>query len=316
MIDANKCLHWGEVMRKDGYPYQDGYFEFLQLERGVSKRTVESYNFDLELFFGYLDHATGGVGLEPEQIEPADLVGFFNVMADSRGNDSRTRNRKLAALRSYFSYLELYNLLKGQPSPIKLFQPSKISKRLPVYLTVEDVKRFLEASFSGRYPHRDYAMFLLVLQTGCRIGELLEMKVQDFDFQNLYVRVIGKGDKERQLPLKKKTAQAVEAYLKCKWRAPKNKNEQMLFLNKNNQPISRRGIQKCFEQVCIKAGLNQPGLSIHKLRHTCLTLLLQEGTDLITLQMLAGHEEVGTTAIYLHVSSEQTDSAMVRHPLG
>ena len=303
-------------MRKEDYPYRDGYFEFLHLERGVSKRTVDSYNFDLELFFGYLDHATGGVGLEPDQIEPADLVGFFNAMSCSRGNDSRTRNRKLAALRSYFSYLELYNLLKGQPSPIKRFQPSKISKRLPVYLTSEEVKRFLEASFSGRYPHRDYAMFLLVLQTGCRIGELLNMKVHDFDFHNLTVRVFGKGDKERQLPLTKKTAQAIEAYLDCKWRAPKYKNEQILFLNKNNRPISRRGIQKCFEQVCNKAGLTRAGLSIHKLRHTCLTLLLQEGVDLITLQMLAGHEEIGTTAIYLHVSSEQTDTAMMGHPLG
>ncbi len=148
------------------------------------------------------------------------------------------------------------------------------------------------------------------------VGELLEMQVHDFDFMSLTVRVIGKGNKERQLPLTKKTAQAIEAYLHCKWRAPKNKNEQMLFLNKNNRPISRRGIQKCFEQVCNKAGLNRPGLSIHKLRHTCLTLLLQEGVDLITLQMLAGHEEIGTTAIYLHVSSEQTDTVMVKHPLG
>jgi site-specific recombinase XerD len=307
---------WGGFMRKEDYPYRDGYFEFLHLERGVSTRTVDSYNFDLELFFGYLDYATGGVGLEPDQIEPADLVGFFNAMSDRRGNQSRTRNRKLAALRSYFSYLELYKLLKGQPSPIKRFQCSKISKRLPVYLTPEEVKGFLEASFSGRYPHRDYAMFLLVLQTGCRIGELLEMKVQDFDFLDLTVKVIGKGNKERQLPLTKKTAQALEAYLNCKWRAPKNKNEQMVFLNKNREPISRRGIQKCFEQVCDKAGLNRPGLSIHKLRHTCLTLLLQEGVDLITLQMLAGHEEIGTTAIYLHVSSEQTETVMVNHPLG
>jgi len=303
-------------MRKEDYPYRDGYFEFLYLERGASKRTVDSYNYDLELFFGYLDEATGGAGLEADQIEPADLVGFFNAMADGRGNQSRTRNRKLAALRSYFSYLEHYNLLKGQPSPIKSFQSSKISKRLPVFLTPEEVKSFLEASFSGRYPHRDYAMFLLVLQTGCRIGELLEMKIQDFDFQNLTVRVTGKGNKERQLPLTKNTAQAVEAYLNCKWRAPKNKNEELLFLNKDNRPISRRGIQKCFEQVCIKAGLNRPGLSIHKLRHTCLTLLLQQRVDLITLQMLAGHEEIGTTAIYLHVSSEQTETVMVGHPLG
>jgi integrase/recombinase XerC len=303
-------------LRKADYPYHDQYFEYMLIERCVTMATVQGYNYDLELFFGYLEGATGGKGLMPEQIDHADIIGFFNAMAVKRNNQARTRNRKLAALRSYFVFLELNNLLKGEPNPVRPFRKSATGKNVPIYFSKEEVQKFLDAAFSGRYPHRDYAMFLLVLQTGCRIGELLGMKIGDFDFKSRTVRVIGKGDKERLLPLTEKTCQALQAYLACTWRKPKDKNEQYIFLNKNNQPISRRGIQKCFEQVCKKAGLTRRGLSIHKLRHTCLTLLMRQGVDLVTLQLLAGHEDIGTTAIYLHVSSKQTEEAMARHPLG
>lgn len=128
------------------------------------------------------------------------------------------------------------------------------------------------------------------------------------------MRLIGKGNKERQVPLTEKTCRALEEYLKV--RRPVSERERAVFLNKDGRAISRRGVQKLFERICVKAGLSRPGLFVHKLRHTCLTLLLQVGVDLVTLKEIAGHEHVSTTEIYLHVTQEEVRNAIEKHPLG
>lgn len=111
-------------MRKIAFPRRDEYIEYLLIECSVSMLTVKSYCFDLELFFGYLERVTGDAWLELDQIDPLDIVGFLNAVTEKRGNVASTRNRKLAALRSYFSFLKINGLLNGQPNPIKRFQGS------------------------------------------------------------------------------------------------------------------------------------------------------------------------------------------------
>lgn len=190
----------------------------------------------------------------------------------------------------------------------------KTAKRLPVYFTEEEAAALLEAAAAFRYPARNVAMFRFFLQTGCRIGELLSLELSRLDLKGRTVRLIGKGNKERQVPLTERTCRALQEYLEV--RRPVCANEPAVFLNKDGRAISRRGVQKLFERVCERAGLSRPGLSIHKLRHTCLTLLLQQGVDLVTLKQIAGHENISTTEIYLHVTQKEVRQAIEKHPLG
>ncbi len=214
-------------MRKPDYPHRKVYFDHLLFERGVSKPTVAGYNLDLELFFGYLEKENKSAALMPEQIEPIHILGFLTEMGSSRGNEAITRNRKLAALRSYFGYLERYGLLKGALNPVMRFQSVRTGKRLPVYFTVEEAEAFLEAAATGRYAHRDLAMFRLVLQTGCRVGELLSLTLDRLDLQQRSVRIIGKGDKERLIPLTAKTCKVLADYLQA--RRPPSQHEVAVF---------------------------------------------------------------------------------------
>ena len=172
----------------------------------------------------------------------------------------------------------------------------------------------LESAGAFRNPELNVAMFRFFLQTGCRIGELLTLDLDRLNLKERSVRLIGKGNKERQVPLTEKTCQVVEDYFKV--RRPVSELETAVFLSKDGRAISRRGVQKLFERICVKAGLSRPGLSVHKLRHTCLTLLLQEGVDLVTLKEIAGHEHLSTTEIYLHVTQKEVRNAIEKHPLG
>ena len=300
-------------MRLEDFPYRKEYGDHLLIERGVSVATVSGYGLDLELFFGYLTGQLKGE-VAPEQIEPVQVLGFLTHSARERGNAAKTRNRKLAALKSYFNYLERYGKLGEAENPVKRFQSVRTPKRLPVYFTREESEALLEAASSFRYPLRNVAMFRLFLQTGCRIGELLTLDLNRLDLKSRTVRLIGKGNKERMVPLTENTCRALSDYLNV--RKPVLDKETAVFLSKDGKAISRRGVQKLFERICEEAGLARPGLSIHKLRHTCLTLLLQQGVDLVTLKQIAGHENISTTEIYLHVSQQEVRSAIEKHPLG
>lgn len=136
---------------------------------------MTGYGLDLELFFGYLSEQLKSADLAPDRIEPIHILGFLTYSARERGNAAKTRNRKLAALRSYFNYLERYGMLKGADNPVKRFQSVKTAKRLPVYFSKEESEALLEAAAAFRYPERNVAMFRFFLQTGCRIGELLTL---------------------------------------------------------------------------------------------------------------------------------------------
>lgn len=301
-------------MRLADFPYRKQYSDHLLIERGVSVATVNGYGLDLELFFGYLAGQLKTERIVPDQIEPVHILGFLTHSARERGNVAKTRNRKLAALKSYFNYLERYGKLGEAESPVKRFQSVRTPKRLPVYFSKEESEALLTAAESFRYGVRNVAMFRLFLQTGCRIGELLTLDLSRLDLKGRTVRLIGKGNKERMVPLTEKTRRALEEYLNI--RRPADARESAVFLNKDGKAISRRGVQKLFERICEEAGLTRPGLSIHKLRHTCLTLLLQQGVDLVTLKQIAGHENISTTEIYLHVTQDEVRSAIDKHPLG
>jgi integrase/recombinase XerC len=184
-----------------------------------------------------------------------------------------------------------------------------------VFLNLEEAEALIKASrMDSIRPYRDHAMIRLFLQTGLRLDELVRLERSDINLREGYIRVRGKGDKERLLPLTEATARALQEHLERL--LPASPQIEKVFLNQRGQPITWRGVQMIFDRICRQAGLVRPGLSPHKLRHTCLTLLLREGVDLMTLKELAGHASISSTAVYAHVDLDDVRNAVEKHPLG
>ncbi len=302
-------------MRKYDYAYRDEYSKHLLVIRGVREQTFKNYSREIERFLGFVENEFGEENCDPLMIEPIHILKYLNSACERQGDPLAIRYRILIALRSYFDFLDRYNYLQGQLNPTLRFKLKRPRRKIPIYLTLEEAERFLAAANTGQDAVRDHAMFRFFLQTGCRIGELLSLRLNSsFDFDNKKVRIIGKGDKERILKLSEKTYQALQLYLTE--RNPSSAQEQAVFLNFRGQAISAAEIRKQFKMICEKAELDKPGLTVHKLRHTCLTLLLNAGADLVTLKYIAGHDSIRTTAQYLHVTQKQLREAVEKLPFG
>ncbi len=286
------------------------FLAYMDIERGYSTNTIEGYRVDLQVLFRYLqvEH-----GLERvSEIEPRHIRHFLAYVKTERRNCNKTMARKLSVIKSFFAFLLKEGRLDRDPS--RGFDTIRFPRRLPVFLSREEAEDFLEAA--GKYgpePTRDFALFLLMLQCGLRVSEVTTLTLDCLDLENGMIRVTGKGAKERLLPLTSRTVRALEAYLKER---PSSQHREV-FLNRRRRPLTTDGVRHIFRRIVSHTYLkDRPHLTVHKLRHTCLTLLLQQGVDLRTLQHIAGHASVATTQIYTHVTQEQVRSAMEKHPLG
>ncbi|MDW7685375.1 MAG: tyrosine-type recombinase/integrase [Bacillota bacterium] len=297
---------------KRTFPCEQSFVDYLAIERGLTERSIEAYCIDLRVFAGYMDERAAG--WDVAGVTDKHVRGFLGYLKKERDNGPITRNRKLASLRSYFQFLELEGHIREATSPTRRLRDVKTSRTLPVFLNQADGEALLSgAKMDSRYPERDYALIQFFLQTGCRLNEVVQMELDHLHLGEGYVRVRGKGGRERFVPLTESTCRALEAYLVV--RSPKVQTKRV-FLSHRGIAISRRGVQELFERICKKAGVEREKLSVHKLRHTCLTLLMKAGVNLVTLQEIAGHENISTTGIYVHVTRNEVRAAMEKHPLG
>ncbi len=190
---------------------------------------------------------------------------------------------------------------------------AKTPKTLPIYLTLEESVLLLEAAAKlSSHPERDHAVFRLLLQTGCRVGELVKLKVYDLNLEEKYIKVTGKGNKQRLIPLTPNTCQALEKYMDV--RSKIISDQDSLFLDSNGNPLNWYIISETFKMLCLETGIEKPNLTLHKLRHTCLTLLLKAGVDLPVLKQIAGHERISTTVKYTHITQREIRNALRKHP--
>jgi site-specific recombinase XerD len=199
-----------------------------------------------------------------------------------------------------------------ESNPTRRLRNVKTARKLPVFLNLEEAEAILTASKDSKFPERDYAMMKLFLQTGCRLSELVGLELSQINLKEMYVRYLGKGSKERIVPLTESTSQAIRDYLAV--RRPKTQSCKQVFLNNFGGAIAGESVQLYFKTICDKAGIEHKNLSIHKLRHTCFTLLLKAGVDIATIKEIAGHDDINTTSIYLHVTQNEVRAAMEKHP--
>jgi integrase/recombinase XerD len=282
----------------------------VKVEKGLSPNTVSAYQHDLVKFEGFANKRK----LSLEAVTRDDLVDFLASLY--RGNlESRTVARQLVTLRNFFRFAQIQELIATDPS-IHLESP-KIRRSLPGYLRLEDVERLLnqpdEKTASGL---RDRAMLEVLYSTGLRVSELVSLRIGDLDSKVGCVRCIGKGDKERIVPVGRKALAIVDKYLREGrpelLRQAKVLSSKAIFVNRRGGALSRVGVWKILSQYGRRAGL-RVALTPHMLRHSFATHLLERGADLRSVQLMLGHADISTTQIYTHVVEERLKQIYKAH---
>ena len=256
-----------------------------------------------------------------KRIKLEDIHAFISYLAVYNKSKSATRARKISTIRIFFNYLACKaNLIETNPA--QNLETPKHEKRMPKYLSLEDSKKLLNvaADDSNRNSKRDYAITTLFLNCGMRLSELVGINIDDIDFSEEKMTVIGKGNKERTIYLNKACIKAIKEYLNVRpkdgIRLDSKNSKKALFLSERRERISNRTVQQIITNELRKAGLDTKKYSVHKLRHTAATLMYQYGqVDIRALQELLGHESISTTEIYTHVANEQVRNAVEANPL-
>lgn len=311
------------------------YANYLSAVEGKSEKTICEYLLDLRTFFRYyvMDRDDLDIPIEElESISISDLtmsdvakidtqmiVNFIAYTRNERKNNSSTRNRKLSAIKSFFRHMhnKKHYIDRNPAADIDGIQKSKT---LSKYLTVDEAVRLLEAVSSdteSKTRQRDYSIIALFLNTGMRLSELVGLNVESFDPEITFVKVLGKGSKERIIYLNNAARDAVISYLRQRL-DPRfiHTSDHAFFLSARQQRISPKTIQWMVNKYLDMAGLGAKGYSVHKLRHTAATLMYQSGkVDIRVLKDILGHEQLNTTQIYTHLVSKNLEEAMDKNPL-
>jgi len=281
--------------------YIEKFIRYLEIEKNYSPYTVLNYRLDLEGFKGFLGETL---------LENVDYLTLrkYLAMVKEKNLSVRTIARHLSTLRSFFKFLTREGHLKTNPT-LSLSSP-KQEKHLPVFLTEDEATKLIEAVVAkDERALRDKAVLETFYSTGIRISELAGLKVDDIDFIGSIIKVLGKGRKERIVPIGEHAIKAIRAYLE-----KRKKQSEALFLNKSGKRMTVRGIRNLVQKYVLIASMKH-GISPHTLRHSFATHLLNRGADLRSVQELLGHVNLSTTQIYTHLTTERLKSVYDKaHP--
>jgi integrase/recombinase XerD len=284
------------------------FLTHVKVEKGLSSNTIEAYQRDLTKFSAFSQKRK----LTLDTVHRDDLVDFLAGLYRQR-LESKSVARHLVSLRNFFRFAQIQELVPEDPS-VNLESP-KIRRSLPGYLRLEEVERLLaQPDAKTAFGLRDRAMLEVLYSAGLRVSELVGLRVSDLDTKVGCVRCIGKGDKERIVPIGKKALGMVEKYLrdarpKLIGKAASNPT---LFVNRRGRPLSRVGVWKILSAYGRRAGL-RVALTPHMLRHSFATHLLERGADLRSVQLMLGHADISTTQIYTHVVEERLKQVYKAH---
>lgn len=280
----------------------DEFLDYLHTERGASPQTLRAYSSDLAQFSAYLAEQHGADDPDIKAIKLRHLRGFVAGRFDD--NQASSIARKISALRSFWSFLTKKDHI--QDNLAALLNGPKVSTPLRNYLNVDEIFHLLDSHApDNALGVRDMAAWELGYGCGLRASELVGMNVEDIDFGANWVRTVGKGDKEREIPLGRKAKRALKTYLSRRMELVSGETpEGALFLNYRGGRLSSRSLRRLFKDYLVRAGLDT-SITPHGLRHSYATHLLDSGADLRAIQELLGHENLATTQRYTHVSVDR-----------
>ena len=320
------------IKREENPDFLNSFLEYTATILNKSPNTIKEYNYDLTTFFRFIkihfkmtdeeelnNIAINDITIDTvKKIKLDDIHAFLFYLTDKFKSKPATRARKVSSIRVFFNYLcNKAGLIEKNPA--QNLETPKLDKRIPKFLTLDDSKKLLDATYNedNRNYQRDFAIITLFLNCGMRLSELVGINIPDISFSECRLTVIGKGNKERTIYLNKACMKAIYEYLEVRPKQgikPDSKNA--LFLSERRERISKRTVQHIVYKELQMAGLDYSKYSVHKLRHTAATLMYQYGNvDIRALQELLGHESISTTEIYTHVNNEQVRNAVERNPL-
>ncbi len=304
----------------------EDFLNYIEMIKGKSINTVKEYSYDIRMFLRFLktryrlvekdiifsEIIISDIDIDMiKKVSIQDLHAFISYVDKERSNNSNTKARKVASLRSFFKYLHsTLGVIEKNPA-IGLESP-KLNSRHPVYLTLDEAKKFLSC-IDGSFKERDYAIMTLFLNCGLRLSELISIDLDKIKGDTL--TVIGKGNKERTVYLNDACIKAIEKYIPTR-PADNLNDEKALFISNKRNRLGSKGIQYLVKKYIEKADLDKEKFSPHKLRHTAATLMYKHGdVDIRALQDILGHENISTTQIYTHVDDERLRDAVKSNPL-
>lgn len=274
----------------------NAYLSYVRVEKGLSNNTVEAYRRDLAHWNSFI---SARKNVEIDSISRKDILDFLQWLY-KRGLNSRSVARTLTALRNYFKFLQLDGII--QSNPTTQVEAPRLWKKLPKYLAMSEVDQILEApNLDSPMGLRDKAMLELLYATGLRVSELINLKFNNLHLDPGYVQCLGKGNKERIVPLGKSAATAIEKYIaQARQKILKDHRSDYLFVTNRGDCMTRQAFWIIISAYGRKVGLKAK-LTPHLLRHSFATHLLERGADLRSVQTMLGHADISTTQIYTHV---------------
>ena len=274
------------------------YRNYLRLERGLSINSINSYTRDIKKLTAYIEE--NQIDVSPKNINSQDVRAFLFQTKDL---NPRSRARLISGLRSFFSYLVFEDYRSD--NPMTLIDSPKIGRKLPDTLSIKEIDTLIEAiDLSKPQGERNRSIIETLYGCGLRVSELISLKLSDLFFEEGFIKVTGKGKKERFVPISPYTQKYINIY-KAQIRSHQDiqkGNEDILYLNRRGKQLTRAMIFTIVRQLAEKTGLNK-SISPHTFRHSFATHLLENGADLSSIQQMLGHESITTTEIYVHTDS-------------
>mgnify|MGYP000900726623 FL=1 len=298
-------MTWEEANRE--------FVNYLRIERSLSNNSVNAYDNDLQKLKQYIEISKKNIS--PLEVQHKDLQEFLGWI-NSLGLCARSQARIISGIRTFYRYLLLNNIIDTDPT--KLIESPRIGRKLPVVLSVEEIDNLLAAiDLSTPEGRRNKAMLETLYSCGLRVSELIDLRLNNIYYEKEFIRVIGKGNKERLVPISQKALNDIKNYLPDRnslLSKIDQESENIVFLNKNGKKLTRVMVFIIIKRLANKIGLKKQ-ISPHTFRHSFATHLIDGGADLRAVQEMLGHESIMTTEIYTHLDSDYLRSAILQfHP--
>lgn len=294
-------------------PEIKGFKSYLQLERSLSENSIEAYLRDIEKLVSYMDMQ--GLNIRPDKVEQQNIEDFLRWISEI-GMNARSQARVLSGIKAFYKYLLMEDMI--ETTPTELLEAPKIGRKLPEVLSIEEINQLIDAiDLSKPEGERNKAMLETLYSCGLRVSELVNLKLSNLLLDEGFVRVVGKGDKERIVPIGSVAIKHINTYVIHVRNHMSNINkesEDILFLNRRGNQLTRVMIFTIIKQLAEKIQL-QKKVSPHTFRHSFATHLVEGGADLRAIQEMLGHESITTTEIYTHLDREYLRQAILDyHP--
>ena len=287
------------VMKMDLEESITDFLNYCLIDKGLSDNTYLSYKNDLNMYKAFLHQKNIS---NPEKISSADVIEFIEYLQKKDHDEITTVARKLTTIKNYHAYLE-----KEKIAPINVtlgIKRQKLKKTIAKTLSMDDINTLLDINLLTPFDYRNKAMLELVYGTGLRVSELVNLTLNNIDFTNCIIRIVGKGNKERIIPLGEYSMYYLNLYMEKRPLLEKNNLCEKLFLNNHGKGITRQGFFKILKNLLEEKHLNVEA-SPHTLRHSFATHLLEGGADLKSIQEMLGHSDISTTRMYTHVTNQK-----------